>query len=389
MPHNDRELYAASCNPPRRAKRLRSDSAVAADVPAPVSPLLALDKKPRRDAAQSVEDSDYDDPSPPTPPPKRRGRKPGPLSRVAREAQRKINHSLIEKARRTKINDALATLRQLVPADYKRQDGPATPDDDDGSEDEEDGGDKTAMKQKSPSKSKSGEKEFKLEILVRTVAYLQDLTDKLRLLEDGKCHHCHQAAAGQKRKRDDKSHEECNAAEVATGVYTQEESSRAVLRDSPRKAAHQSTRLPSISTWLPHKTPLLTPSQSPSLQPLLSASSYAKHPVHQLPSPPTSGTFHPESNANFQAPPILTLPSPGTQTRAFHPPPKFSMKGVPSRANVSPLISPEDESAASLLLQMSASPTSSVAKLGPPSPSRHHGHMALTPSSLLGLGDDT
>ncbi|KAF9470460.1 hypothetical protein BDN70DRAFT_821348, partial [Pholiota conissans] len=51
-------------------------------------------------------------------PPAKRGRKPGPLSRTAREAQRRLNHSIIEKARRTKINDALAALKQLVPVNY-------------------------------------------------------------------------------------------------------------------------------------------------------------------------------------------------------------------------------------------------------------------------------
>ena len=55
----------------------------------------------------------------PTPTPaKRRGRKPGTLSRAARESQRKLNHSRIEKARRSKINEALAALRELVPSDY-------------------------------------------------------------------------------------------------------------------------------------------------------------------------------------------------------------------------------------------------------------------------------
>ena len=51
---------------------------------------------------------------------KRRGRKPGILSRAARESQRKMNHSRIEKARRLKINDTLTTLRALVPADFGR-----------------------------------------------------------------------------------------------------------------------------------------------------------------------------------------------------------------------------------------------------------------------------
>ena len=67
--------------------------------------------------------------------PAKRGRKPGPLSRSAREAQRRLNHSIIEKARRTKINDTLATLRQLEPVDYgseteSREDAEDNDDDD-------------------------------------------------------------------------------------------------------------------------------------------------------------------------------------------------------------------------------------------------------------------
>ena len=39
------------------------------------------------------------------------------MTRTARESQRKMNHSRIEKARRLKINDALEALRTLVPVD--------------------------------------------------------------------------------------------------------------------------------------------------------------------------------------------------------------------------------------------------------------------------------
>ncbi|KAF8308961.1 hypothetical protein DL93DRAFT_1806341 [Clavulina sp. PMI_390] len=51
-----------------------------------------------------------------TAPPNKRGRKPAPAaSRGAREQARKTNHSRIEKRRREKINEALATLREIVP----------------------------------------------------------------------------------------------------------------------------------------------------------------------------------------------------------------------------------------------------------------------------------
>ena len=58
------------------------------------------------------------------------------MSRAARETQRKLNHSIIEKARRTKINDALATLRQLVPSDFdgKKSDKNAAGDEEDDEE---------------------------------------------------------------------------------------------------------------------------------------------------------------------------------------------------------------------------------------------------------------
>jgi hypothetical protein len=221
------QMYAASCNPPRRAKRARADS------PVPVSP---------------------DDP------PKRRGRRPGTLSRAAREAQRKANHSLIEKARRTKINDALAALRELVPS-------PDDSDDDD--------------------RRHKPEKEFKLEILVRTVAHLRALTDRVTQLEHG----------------------------------------------CPRCEPEPEPRLPSISAWLSSEEA-------------------------QLPTPPTSGTCAP-ATAGFPLPPVLTLPSPRTFL-----PTRFS--GFTPRA----VHTPDDETAASLLLRMST---------------RSEAECALTPSRLLGL----
>ncbi|KAI6097367.1 hypothetical protein EV401DRAFT_1067749 [Pisolithus croceorrhizus] len=62
------------------------------------------------------DDDDDKDALPQPPPPKRRGRKTmAPCLAPPVRLSAKLNHSLIEKARRTKINDALATLRQLVP----------------------------------------------------------------------------------------------------------------------------------------------------------------------------------------------------------------------------------------------------------------------------------
>lgn len=126
-------VYAASCNPPRKAKRIRVDN-VASDVeatattsastqqlttppaqnvrirPAPLSiaPARAISPAAAVDESTAVG-------------PKKRGRKPGAMSRSARETQRKINHSRIEKARRSKINDALDALRDLVPPDFGKE----------------------------------------------------------------------------------------------------------------------------------------------------------------------------------------------------------------------------------------------------------------------------
>ncbi|KAG1740504.1 uncharacterized protein EDB91DRAFT_1132837 [Suillus paluster] len=383
----DMDVYAA--NSPRRAKRLRSESGAAvaiapqSDIHRPSSPFSSDDQ---------VEDDGYDTP-PPAPQPKRRGRKPGTLSRAAREAQRKINHSLIEKARRTKINDALAALRELVPPEYKRVNETV-----EGSDEDDDDEPK-----KGKGKSKAGEKEFKLEILVRTVAYLRDLTEKVRHLEEDGCPNCKQCARqsssdtrGLKRRRQDV---EPNEVEEEKGARTKVGS-----------AEDPSSRLPSISTWLPHpsqertrRAPLLSSSQSPSG----AVPSSSKSPSQQLPTPPTSATFT-SSSSVFGVPPVLTLPSPsailpqsGTQIQ-----PCFS-GFVPRRSSIdtsssSPVYTPEDETAASLLLRIStstpvtspqlplkqASPSSKMSDSRAGRPGEESVH-ALTPSHLLGLTTGT
>lgn len=359
---------------PRRAKRLRSASGAAVIAPQsdncrPSSPISSDDQ---------AEDDAYDTP-PPAPQLKRRGRKPGALSRAAREAQRKINHSLIEKARRTKINDALAALRELVPAEYKRLNETAEVSDED--EDNE--------PKKGKGKSKAGEKEFKLEILVRTVAYLQDLTEKVKRLEEDRCKQCiHQSSSDareSKRRKQD--------VEQESGVKTE-----------VRSAEDSSSRLPSISTWLPHSSSqertrgALTSSQSPSTRPVPSSS---KSPSQQLPTPPSSAIFT-GSSSIFGIPPVLTLPSPSTflPQSGTHIQPCFS-GFVPRRSSSdtalsSPVYTPEDETAATLLLRISTSTTSPQLLPKPVSPSssmtepqtrrpREESVHALTPSHLLGL----
>ena len=317
--------YAATCNPPRRAKRTLPDD---------LSPV-------------SSDDDDENEDAPQNPPPKRRGRRPGTLSRAAREAQRKINHSLIEKARRTKINDALATLRELVPPEYKRP-SESHPDD---SDDDDLDPKRQRQKPKAPA-----EKEFKLEILVRTVAYLQDLTDRVKQLEHDGCPRCSERisfAADRKRRSD--------------------------THDAPTSPA-SSIALPSISTWLPEdqRSILLTPSQSPAFDPILIAR------TSQLPTPPTSGTCAP-ATTGFQIPPVLTLPSPKTflPPTTTHIQPRFS--GFSSRPRQSPVLSPtytpDDETAASLLLRISSTSPRTATRPD----AKHASGYALTPSQLLGL----
>ncbi|KAG8216150.1 hypothetical protein J3R82DRAFT_8156 [Butyriboletus roseoflavus] len=328
------DVYAGSCNPPRRAKRLRSDSGP------PLPPQQDTIPVSSPSSPSHPDDDDHDDPQHQHLPPKRRGRRPGTLSRAAREAQRKVNHSLIEKARRTKINDALATLRDLVPPEYKR---PPDNQPDDSDDDELD------SKKPTTKPKPSGEKEFKLEILVRTVAYLQDLTEKVN-----GCPRCSDSISispddGASRQR------------LADDVHSHHD-----VAASRSSSVAPPSRLPSISTWLPSSAEdqrsLLTPSHSPAFDPTAGARST------QLPTPPTSALCAP-ATSGFPIPPVLTLPSPST----FIPPatttymqPRFS--GFTPRANpkaspvASPVYTPEDETAASLLLRMSTTSPRTVSK---------------------------
>ncbi|QRW25926.1 helix loop helix DNA-binding domain protein [Rhizoctonia solani] len=93
------------------------------------------------------------------PPPKaKRGRKPNPGSKSAREALRKESHSRIEKRRREKINETLTALRELIAE-----------------------GETNSRQQHSP--PPGPEREFKLELLERTVIFVRGLLDKTRRLE--------------------------------------------------------------------------------------------------------------------------------------------------------------------------------------------------------------
>ncbi|KAF7315181.1 BHLH domain-containing protein [Mycena indigotica] len=267
-------IYAASCNPHRSARRARSPSESSS----------ASEYTPLPPKSNDL---------PTSAPSAKRGRKPAVLSRTAREAQRKLNHSIIEKARRTKINEALATLKQLVPPNYGQ---PAIAPEE--AEEAEDDG-----KKKKGGKREEKEKEFKLEILVRTVSFMQDLIERVNVLEAAEagpsCSTC-------KRKR---SGEEEEIDEGRVG----------------RRRQEGDFSLPPISSWLP----------SPE---------FSSH----LPSPPSSTHVAP-AQPPTQLPPALSL-GPG----AAH--------------SLQSILSPEEEHAASMLLEIRGS------------------RDIQTPATLLGLG---
>ncbi|KAI0943428.1 hypothetical protein AcW1_002590 [Taiwanofungus camphoratus] len=409
--------YAASCNPPRRAKRPRTNSADAAGVTMqdatangkppsrrprppilPKEPVLDHTSELAEDAdSDSAEEDDYD-PSLKSSSPKRRGRKPGALSRSARESLRKLNHSRIEKARRTKINETLATLSALVnEAECQKQGGSVESAQEFGNAGKNPGG---ASKQST--KGKTEEKEFKLDVLVKTVGYMQELIEKVKMLESTKCVNCSQSAAaspsslvGAKRKRT--LDEDSMDLDIEPVQSSRDENESYVGDDekgqvddaefpSPTPALSAtsaqrsvSPRLPSIASWLPH--PYVDPSCIVALSDSLPPASGS-----HLPSPPLSGHFRPINSVSNV--PSLTLPSPahpGASSANSRPSPPVSADSAQStvsriaipisaittrgrsveartrRASCSSgsaAWTPEDESAASLLLQMSSSPSS-------------------------------
>lgn len=348
------EVYAASCNPSRRAKRPLPVTSVSAALPDGAKPVPI---QPRRAAGkQDILSEDTLDLTSPAPAPAKRGRKPGPLSRAAREAQRRLNHSIIEKARRTKINDALATLRELVPLEYGQNKSPALqPIESDADDDVEDY-QSSSSKQKKAGKKPEKEKEFKLEILIRTVAYMKDLISRVAELE------AQVVAGGQpqvasgppsevspSRKRQRSNIEDVEPLPQSNRPRT-DHYSRTQGPLSPTNVATFSSRpppvfrpnlegpLPSISSWLPDTVvdPRLRPSGSKQTQQSPpGTSSY-------LPSPPSSTHFEP--------------------TRSSHLPPTLSLAALSSSASSSssssgPNRTPEDENVATLLIQMSTSPS--------------------------------
>ncbi|KAI0060033.1 hypothetical protein BV25DRAFT_1828468 [Artomyces pyxidatus] len=282
---------------------------------------------------------------------------------------RRENHSRIEKARRTKINDALAALRSLVPSDTQV---PAAEEDEEEDDEYEDG------KKVGKGKPKQ-EKEFKLEILIKTVAYVQELQERVRVLEQGsRDTSSHQTHRPQKRK----VVEETETSERDGSVHSPKPPSRrrspaSVYDDEhPMSAVTTRNRLPSISSWLPnaHMSPSLLPADS----------------QRQLMTPPTSTTLQPI--ASPQIPPALSLdlPAPSALAQSFT---SIVRPRATSNATAySPPWTPEDESAASLLLQIKTSTSPVLPKSATRSPRRLSEvgdadslPRVQTPASLLGM----
>ncbi|KAL1723060.1 hypothetical protein EV715DRAFT_191529 [Schizophyllum commune] len=363
-----RSSYAASTNPARKAKRARlGNSTDASQDPAdlrsasPHQPFIL--PKP---ASKPIVDTQPAT----TLPPVKRGRKPSGVSRASREAQRKLNHSIIEKARRTKINEALSTLSSLIPADYDtRPDGA----DDTGKEDAEDSGDddadyvdrkQTAGRRGGPKK----EKEFKLEILVKTVAYMQDLIQRVTDLEA-------EAKAPVPAPLPSPSCATCS-----TRTATKRKRGASDSLDGAREPASDGRAIPRL----------------PSISEMLSERARDVDMGSYLPSPPSSTKFPARGRSDsLDIPPPLSL-GPTLQAAAA----KSSSSGAQSSAATpvvspvtSPLLTPEDESAASLLLNMRTSTIGGHGMMdlgegdgGFVSRSRKYNRMQKqTPSSLLGI----
>ncbi|KAF9645490.1 hypothetical protein BDM02DRAFT_3189686 [Thelephora ganbajun] len=251
---------------------------------------------------------------------KGRPRKSGKISRSARDSLRRQNHSRIEKARRTKINEALDTLRALVPPNV-REDG----------NDEYDEG--------AEGKKRGQQKEFKLEILVRTVTYMKQLISRVGELESKHSQSPPRVPQprGVKRKRDEIFQQLLDEEPVPIPISK-------ANGNSTSRASTTSPRLPPISTLFRQQNMSLASSPSPD----------------QLPSPPATAEFRPRSDSLEQSYsarlPSLTLPSPRSD------------KSQPSQ---------DDESAATLLLHMKArSPSFTSPPTNP---------LVQTPASALGL----
>ncbi|KEP53345.1 helix loop helix DNA-binding domain protein, partial [Rhizoctonia solani 123E] len=267
------------------------------------------------------------------PPPKaKRGRKPNPGSKSAREALRKESHSRIEKRRREKINETLTTLRELIAE-----------------------GEGNTRQQHSP--PPGPEREFKLELLERTVAFVRGLVDKTRRLEQ-ELNDLRGPVPGdeedadpeppRKRKRaatPSSSPQAGPSREHDSVVEDIDIDGSSVLSELESEVAAPLSPAPT-----PHRNvvfPTIAPRRSMSIAALLSPSV-----VPALPSPPPSGNLHSLASASAAESQMESLSLPSPEVSLYRTP----MPGI--KASRRPTSDPDpedtDTAAATLLLQFSS-----------------------------------
>jgi len=232
------------------------------------------------------------------PQPQKRGRKPhpNPAVRSAREAARRANHSVIEKRRREKINNALSELRTLVPNQP-----------DEGSVGMGGAGNDPTT----GNTTKVQPKEYKLEVLVRTVAYLRHLVDRVEILERG------------------------TPERVPSGTGPHEQNISLDSRPSgdpcvpePALCTNCADPLRLLEPHIPSSRPTVSSEVNPTYQQrlpsLASLLNPGPPPNQQLLSPPASGRLSPSHRGSTSPsflphPPSLHLPSSSLDTSFFPP----------------------------------------------------------------------
>ena len=248
-----------------------------------------------------------------------------------------------------KINKALATLRELVPADAGRKTS-ATADESAEEDDEEEFGSGSRKKSSANQDNQRQEKEFKLEILEKVVAYVQELQEKVRMFEVRGCVRCSSTDRAltqySKRKRDEGSlsNDDDHDPHLSMDVAVERPNKRLTTTQAvPLALPHPNTRLPSISSWLPRSVPdsLLPGSRT---QPI------------NLSCPPASAVMGPITRPQVPQALHLELPMASLATRVFSTPTES--------ASSSPSWTPEDESAASLLLRFKSSSSPKLVDTG-------------------------
>ncbi|KAH7337606.1 hypothetical protein B0J17DRAFT_663574 [Rhizoctonia solani] len=269
------------------------------------------------------------------PPPKaKRGRKPNPGSKSAREALRKESHSRIEKRRREKINETLTTLRELIAE-----------------------GECDTRQQHSP--PPGPEREFKLELLERTVTFVRGLLEKTKRLEQELNDIRGPAARGDEGDTDfepprKRKKVATPSSSPQTGPSREHGSpiddidididGSSVLSEPESEAAPPS---PAPTPRGDVVFPTSAPHRSMSIAALLSPSV-----VPALPTPPPSGTLHGPANVPVTESQMetLSLPSPEVSLR------RNPMSGVKTVGRPTGDSDSEDTdtAAAALLLQFSS-----------------------------------